>query len=208
MSNYLNKFNNYIDNDVILSIKKYAIENDVPIITDDGLSFLLLLIDLVKPKKVLEIGTAIGYSAINMACKLPNLRIDTIERSDSMYELAKGNIKNANLNDRINLFKADALEIDLNLLDSNYDLIFIDAAKAQYIKFFEKFEKLLSDDGVILSDNLSFHGLVEDDTNINSRNLKALVNKIKRYNIWLSENDKYKTTFLNIGDGMSISKKV
>ncbi len=105
------------------------------------------------------------------------------------------------------LILADGLEYDLEDLGTNFDIIFIDASKSQYKNFFEKYEHLLSDYGLIICDNLAFHGHAENYENIESKNLKALARKIDNFNKWLAQNKKYNTTFLNIGDGMSISVK-
>ena len=104
---------------------------------------------------------------------------------------------------RIEIVFNDALEV--NLAGHGYDLIFIDAAKGQYIKFFEKFENYLNPGGVIITDNLKFHGLVEDKTKIESRNVMGLVTKIEKDVEFLKENDKYTTKFYDIGDGLSVS---
>ena len=108
------------------------------------------------------------------------------------------------MNDRISIINADALGVEIN---DKYDLIFIDAAKSQYIKFFEKFEVNLNNNGVILTDNLSFHGLVENPSLTNNRNTKQLVGKIKKYIDYLKNNNNYDTKFYSIGDGISVSKK-
>lgn len=207
MESSLAKYNKTIKDEKINNIKEYAILNNVPIISDNGLSFLLQMIRVSNAVNILEIGTAIGFSAINMAGLSPDIRIDTIERNSKMYDLAIDNINKCKLQKQIRVFFSDALEIDINQLKNDYDLIFIDAAKAQYTKFFEKFSKLLSPNGIIISDNLMFHGLVEGENEIKSRNLRALVRKIHNYNLWLSNNPDYNTLFLEIGDGMALSKK-
>lgn len=204
----LAKFNKVIDDERILKIKSFATNNNVPIISDDGLAFLLQMIRVSDSIKILEIGTAIGYSAINMASLSDKIIIDTIERDSKMFELATINVKDCNLENQITIHFCDALDIDNSVLKNDYDLIFIDAAKAQYIKFFEKFSNLLRKNGLIISDNLLFHGLVENDSEIQSRNLRALVRKIHNYNNWLSLNPDYNTLFLEIGDGMALSKKI
>lgn len=186
-------------------IEKYAQENNVPIMQKDGIEFLTNYIKENNIKNILEIGSAIGYSAIKMALVDNDIKVTTIERDIDRYNLAIKNIKDFNLNDRINIINADALEVELN---DKYDLIFIDAAKSQYIKFFEKFEKNLKTNGVIVSDNLSFHGLVEDETKTNNRNTKQLVRKIRKYIEYLKENPNYKTTFYELGDGVAISIKL
>ena len=201
---YLDNLNKLDFNDLDLEMMEYAKENNVPIIQLEGLHFLRQVIMLKNCKNILEIGTAIGYSSIQMA-KL-GAHVDTIEINEASYNLAIDNINKANLSDKINVFLADALEIDIEKL-GKYDLIFIDAAKAQYINFFNKFKVLLNDKGVILTDNLLFHGLVLESETIESRNLRQLVNKIKKYNDWLMEQDDFDTTIYNIGDGIALSIK-
>ena len=153
----------------------------------------------------LEIGTAIGYSAIMMCLVDNDIEVTTIERDEKRYLEAIKNVKKFKLEDRINLIYNDALEVKIN---ETYDLIFIDAAKAQNTKFFEKFERNLRDGGSIITDNMYFHGLVfKDEEDIGSRNLRQLVRKVKNYTLFLEKNNKYDTEFLNIGDGLAISIK-
>lgn len=191
--------------ELILEMERYANTNNVPIIELDAIKFIMKYIKLNKVESILEIGTAIGYSAIMMALANPNLKITTIERDEKRYLEAVKNIKKANLEDRITLIYQDALDV---VLDDMFDLVFIDAAKAQNIKFFEKFSKNLSSRGTIVTDNLNFHGLVEkDEEQIESKNLKALVRKLKLYIEYLKENEKFSTTFLSVGDGLAISVK-
>lgn len=208
MNNYFDDLNILPHNRIINEMKKFAKTNKVPIINDDGLTLMLTLVDLIKPKKFLEIGTAIGFCSVCIATYDNDVLIDTIERDEEMYLQAVNNIKLAKLDDRINVHHADALDFDFRNLESNYDMIFIDAAKAQYSKFFEKYESLLSDEGIIITDNLLFHGLVVNRSSIENRNLKALVSKIDYFNYWLKKNKKYETKFLNIGDGVAISRRV
>lgn len=185
------------------ALEKYAEENNVPIIQKEGLNFILNYIKENKVKKILEIGTAIGYSAINMALIDENIKIKTIERNKEMFSLAKKNVKDFNLEKRINIIYADALEAEIK---DKYDLIFIDAAKAQYIKFFEKYKSNLKENGAIITDNLNFHGLANNPEEIHSKNLKALVRKINNYKEFLKENKEFKTNFYEKGDGISVSK--
>ena len=192
--------------EIVKEIRTYAKENNVPIMMDDGIEFLTNYIVKNKINTVLEIGTAIGYSAIMMALANPNLEVTTIERDEKRYLEALKNIKKLNLENRITLVFNDALCVNI---EGKYDLIFIDAAKAQSIKFFEKFEKNLNPGGVIITDNLEFHGLVKKkEEEIESRNLRALVRKVKEYITFLKANDRYETEFLSIGDGISVSKKI
>lgn len=185
-------------------IEKFAKDNNIPIMQKDGIDFLCNYIKENNIKNILEIGSAIGYSAIKMALVNSDIKITTIERDKGRYDLAKKSINDFKLNNQINIILEDALNVELN---NTYDLIFIDAAKSQYIKFFEKFEKNLNIGGVIVTDNLSFHGLVEDDSKTKNRNTKQLVRKIRTYIEYLKNNDKYDTIFYKLGDGVSISKK-
>lgn len=207
MNSYFSKFNKFPNNKLIKDMRSYAEKEKVPIIQDEGLTFLLFLIKTKKVRNILEIGTAIGYSAINMAMQSLDINIDTIERNEEMYNQALKNIKKAKMIERINVHFKDALEVDINQFDKKYDLIFIDAAKAQYIKFFTLYEPLLADNGVIFTDNLLFHGLVNNSERIESKNLRNLVTKIENYNEWLANNEKYDTSFFSIGDGIAVSVK-
>lgn len=190
---------------MIKKIKEYADKNNVPIMLDDGIDFLTTYIIKKQVSSVLEIGTAIGYSAIMMALANPTVTITTIERDEKRYLEALKNVKEFELEERITLIYNDALNVKLT---DKFDLIFIDAAKAQNIKFFELFEKNLNSEGAIITDNLNFHGLVKKrEVDIKSRNLRGLVRKIKDYIDYLKRNVKYDTEFLEIGDGISVSVK-
>ena len=192
--------------EIINEISTYAKENNVPIMLDDGIEYLTNYIIKNNVNSVLEIGTAIGYSAIMMALTNPSLSVTTIERDEKRYLEALKNIKKLNLENRITLIFNDALDVNIT---GKFDLIFIDAAKAQSIKFFEKFEKNLNPTGVIITDNIKFHGLVDkNEEEIESRNLRALVRKVKEYITYLKENEHYETEFLELGDGISISRKI
>ncbi len=185
-------------------IEEYAEKFNIPIMQKDGIKFLTDYIKKNNIKKILEIGSAIGYSAIKMALVSDDIKVTTIERDKERFEIALKNIREFDLNDRIDIILGDALEIDLS---DKYDLIFIDAAKGQYIKFFERFDSNLNTKGAIVSDNLSFHGLVEDDSKTNNRNTKQLVKKIRKYIDFLKSNKDYETIFYKIGDGISVSIK-
>lgn len=189
--------------DLVNQMRDYADKNNVPIMSDDGLKYLLNYICENKVLKILEIGTAIGYSAIMMCSCSSNITVTTIERDEKRYLEAINNIKKAGMEDRINVIYKDAFDVTLN---DTYDLIFIDAAKAQNGRFFELFENNLSDNGTIITDNMNFHGLVlEDESHIESRNLRQLIRKVKNYKKFLEENTKYRTKFLDVGDGLAIS---
>lgn len=195
-----------LNENVIKQIKDYADINNVPIITDEGLDYLTNYIRENNVKRILEVGAAIGYSAIMMCGVDKDITVTTIERDEKRYLEAIKNIKKLELEDRINLIYKDALEVELN---DEYDLIFIDAAKAQNQKFFERYEKNLKKDGTIITDNMKFHGLVDTDPKkIESRNLRQLVRKVKDYKVFLENNKSFNTEFLDIGDGLAISKRV
>ena len=189
---------------LIREIKKYALDNKVPIMQDDGIDFLTTFIVKNQINSVLEIGTAIGYSAIMMALANPNLKITTIERDRERYLEAVRNIKKMGLEDRITLVFNDALDANI---EGYFDMIFIDAAKGQNIRFFEKYERNLKENGYIITDNMNFHGLVDKvDAEIESRNLRALVRKIRDYRTFLLNNERYDVEFFNVGDGIAVAK--
>lgn len=189
---------------VLEEIETYAKENNIPIMMKDGIDFLTNYIKENSIKNILEIGSAIGYSAIKMALVDSDIHVTTIERDVNRYNEALKNIKKLNLEDRISVILADAFDVEL---DEYFDLIFIDAAKAQYIKFFNKFDLNLKKGGVIFSDNLNFHGLTHTTDFIESRNVRGLVRKLNQYIDFLKENKNYNTNFYDIGDGISISIK-
>lgn len=188
----------------ILELEKYAKEFNIPIMEHDGIEFLLKYIKENNIKNILEIGSAIGYSAIRMCLINNDIKVTTIERDENRYKEAIKNINLFNLEDRINIIFDDAFNVELT---DKYDLIFIDAAKSQYIKFFLKFKENLNDNGIIVSDNLNFHGLTHTKEPISSRNVRGIVRKLNNYIDFLKENKEFKTTFYEIGDGISISKK-
>ncbi len=189
----------------ISELKTFALENNVPIMLDEGMDFLTNFIVRNNIEKVLELGTGIGYSAIMMALASPNLKIVTIEKDEARYLEAIKSLKKFNLENRITLIFKDALEAKF---DEKFDLIFIDAAKSKNKEFFNHFEKNLNEGGYIVTDNISFHGYVDKDIEeIESKDLRNLVGKIKDYLAFLEENDQYTTRFYKVGDGLSISQK-
>ncbi len=189
----------------IKEIKEYAKINEVPIMLDEGIDFLTTFIIKYQISSVLEIGTAIGYSAIMMALANPKLKVVTIERDEERYLEALKNVKDFGLEDRITLLFNDALEVNIK---EKFDLIFLDGAKGQNINFFKHFERNLNDSGFVITDNISFHGYVEKDENsIKSRNLRGLVRKIKAYIEFLKDNPSYITTFYEKGDGIAVTQK-
>jgi len=203
---YLEALNLKETNELLVSLRRFAELNDVPIIKEDGIRFIKQLITIANAKDILEIGTAIAYSAIEFAFLDDAINIITIERDPNMIHEAKKNIVKSHKSDQITLLQGDALEIDLRD-DSRFDVIFIDAAKAQSIKFFEKYENYLKPGGIIITDNLLFHGLVENPDEVSSRNLKQLIRKIDTFNHYLMKRTDYDTAIYPIGDGISVSIK-
>lgn len=190
----------------ILDLEQYALDNNIPIMMKDGIDFMCEFIKKNNIKKVLEIGSAIGYSAIRMAQIDNDIYITTIERDKNRYNEAIKNINEFDLNNQIEIINDDAFEVELN---DKYDLIFIDAAKSQYIKFFEKFKNNLNNEGFIFSDNLDFHGLTNTSIDqIESRNVRGIVRKLNSYIDFLKQNKEFKTDFYSIGDGISVSHKI
>ena len=189
---------------ILKEIEDYAKENNIPIMQKEGIEFLTKYINDNDIKTILEIGSAIGYSAIKMALINENIKITTIERDKKRYDRAVKNINKFNLENQITIINDDAFNVDIS---DKYDLIFIDAAKAQYIKFFEKFKNNLNSHGIIISDNLDFHGLTENVQDIQSRNLRQLVRKVNNYRDFLNNNNEFNTIFYHVGDGVAVSKR-
>ena len=184
----------------------YARENNVPIMLSDGISFLCNYIKDNNVKSILEIGSAIGYSAIRMASMGEDIKVTTIERDIDRYNVAVNNINKYGMVKKINIINGDAMDILLD--DSNrFDLIFIDASKGHNIDFFNKYRKYLNKDGVIITDNLSFHGLVEDESLVKTKNQRGIVRKIKLFIEFLNNNKEFVTEYIDVGDRISISKE-
>lgn len=190
--------------DNISEIKSFARKEAVPIMQDETQNFICNYIKEHNVTRVLEIGSAIGYSAIQFARVSENVTVTTLEIDIDRYLKAVQNIKDCGFEGRITIFNTDALTFELS---DTFDLIFIDAAKAQYIKFFEKYKHNLSENGVIISDNLSFHGMVEDLSLTHNYSTKKLVKKIRKYVLFLRENQEFDTEFFECGDGISVSKR-
>ncbi len=186
-------------------LKEYAAINNIPIMQDEGIDFLTTFIAKKQSKNILEIGTAIGYSAIQMARVNENIHVTTIERDEVRYMEALKNIKKFDLEDRITLIFNDALNVKL---DEEYDLIFIDAAKGKDKDIFEHFEGNLSINGYIITDNMNFHGYVQmNEEDIPSKNILGLVRKIKDYTYFLENHMLYKTTIYQVGDGIAVTER-
>lgn len=193
-------------NTLINEIKNDALKNNVPIIQDASLAVINEIIKANKIKKIIEIGTAVGYSSLCFSANETIERIDTFERNPKMYNQAIENINRCSKENVIFVHFGDALNVDISAFSRDYDLLFIDAAKAQSQRFFELYSKLLSAEGIIIVDNILFHGVQENDESI-SRNLRSLIRKINNFVEWLKSNEEYETIFFNGGDGLAISKK-
>ena len=207
MNIYLEKFNNEkeIQHEFFEKLREYAVNNNVPIIKRDSLVLIQAILKMINAKTMLEVGTAIGYSALSFVCNKEDLYIDTIERNELMYKEAVKNVLEINKTESVNIIFGDALEVDNSQL-KKYDVIFIDAAKAQYQKFFDKYAPLLNDFGIILTDNIVFHGCVENQENL-SKNVRSMVKKIDNYNHYLNTLDNYVTYYIDSGDGLAITMR-
>ena len=189
---------------LIIEMEEYAKEKNIPIMEKDGIAFLMKFIKANNVKSVLEIGSAIGYSAILMASSSTEVKVTTIERDETNYMECLKNVKKCSFEQKVNVVFQDALE--LNLAEgTQFDLIFIDAAKGQYTNFFEKYKYFLAPGGAIITDNLKFHGYVGKSDTIESKNLRQLVSKIENYVEFLKANEEFETHFYDVGDGLSVS---
>lgn len=185
-------------------IKKKALEDKVPIIMDDTLEVVAKILTEIKPNKILEIGTAVGYSAICFSEYLQeNGKIDTIERDTERVKEARENIKKAEVEDKINIYEGDAVEI-LPTLNDEYDVVFIDAAKGKYPFFLNQALRMIRQGGVIIADNVLYKGYVMSDYNKHKQ--RTAVRNLREYIAEITNNDKLETKILEVGDGLEISK--
>ncbi|WJP96996.1 O-methyltransferase [Macrococcus bovicus] len=188
-------------------LREYAEENAVPIMDKVALEMVKQLMRIHKAESVLEIGTAIAYSGMHFASVDNQMHVTTIERNPEMYDLAVQNVKHFNYEKQVRLIFADAAEAFEKVNDREYDILFIDAAKAQSKRFFELYSPLVKKGGLIITDNILYHDFVGNIEIVRSRNVKQMVRKIEKYNDWLKEQTDYTTNFIDLGDGMSISIK-
>ena len=189
---------------MLKEMEEYAKLNRVPIMMPDGIEFLCNYIKDNNIKRILEIGSAIGYSAIRMALVSDEIYVTTIEKDIDRYNEAVKNIEKFNLSDRINIILDDALNTKI---DGLYDLIFIDASKGNNINFFKKYSANLNKSGIIITDNLSFHGLVENESLAVTKNQRGIVKKIKDFITFLDQNEEFITEYIPVGDKIAISKR-
>ena len=185
-------------------IKEKALEEHIPIIMDDTLEVIGKHLEKEKPKRILEIGTAVGYSAICFSKFLDKDGvIDTIERDEERIKEAKINIKEMNLENVINIYEGDAIEI-LPTLDEKYDVVFIDAAKGKYPFFLKEALRMINKNGIIFADNILYKGYVMSDYNKHKQ--RTAVRNLREYIKEITENPNLETEILEVGDGLAVSK--
>ena len=191
----------------IETLREYAEQNAVPIVDRLSLEMIKQLIRIHRAKNILEIGTAIGYSSMQFASVSNDIHITTIERDEEMIAQAKSNFETYGYSSQIRLIEGNALEQYNEVNDKQYDIIFIDAAKAQSKKFFEYYTPLLRNGGLVITDNVLYHGFVSNIDIVRSRNVKQMVQKVQKFNDWLISLENYSTNFINMDDGLAISIK-
>ena len=189
--------------ELINEIREYGINNDVPIMSVESIETISKIIKDNNVKNILEIGTAIAYSTICFASIDGVKKITSIERDKIRFNIAANHVKKSNLNN-IELICDDALNTSFN---DKYDLIIIDAAKSQNKRFFEKYKYNLNENGIIIVDNLDFHGYVGRSSEIKSRNLRQMVRKIEKFIEFLDENKEFDVQYIEVGDRLGVCKK-
>lgn len=190
--------------DVLEKVKEKALENHIPIIMDDTLEKIKGILFEEKPTRILEVGTAVGYSASRFVQILPDVKVDTIELDEERAKEAIENIKNIGISDKINVMIGNAVEILPTLKDDDYDLIFIDANKGKYPFFLTEGIRLVKNDGIILADNILYKGYVLSDYNKHKQ--RTAVRNLRKYIQMTEENENLETEILEIGDGLAISR--
>ena len=192
--------------EILENIKKEALENHVPIIEDESLDVITTILKLVKPNKILEVGTAVGYSAINFSKYLvgENSKVKTVEIKENMYNKAMENIANMELNDKIEVVLADATEYMKSIpTTQQYDIVFIDAAKGQYLVYLEEAIRLTRVGGVIIADNMLYRGRTLSDYNEHKH--RTATNRLREYLAIMKKDERLDSTLIKIGDGLAVS---
>lgn len=189
------------------SIEEYAKLHHVPIMEKEGIDLLSALLKERNPGRLLEIGSAIGFSAIRLASALPDCKIDTIERDELRYTKALEFIEASGLKGQIRIFNEDALDLNLELLESEYEAIFIDAAKGQYERFFEKYEGLLKKGGAFYCDNMHMHGMMELPISEVPKRKRTMIRNLATFKETMLNHPSYETKEISEGDGIMICVK-
>ena len=193
-----------MDKQELQKIKEKALEEHIPIIMDDTLEVVDRILKELKPRKILEIGTAVGYSAMCFSEYLiDGGKIDTIERDEERVKEARENIVKVGVEDKINILEGDAVEI-LPTLEGKYDMVFIDAAKGKYPFFLKEALRMLNEKGIILADNILYKGYVMSDYNKHKQ--RTAVRNLREYIAQVTGNSNLETEILEVGDGLAISK--
>ena len=203
---YINSLN-CGNSDICNTIEKEAIADEVPIIRKEMGNLLKVLLQLVQPERILEVGTAVGYSSILMSENMPhNCTITTIENYDKRIPVAKNNFKRAGKEDVITLIEGDALEV-LKTLDGPYDFIFMDAAKGQYINYLLDIKRVLRKGGLLISDNILQEGEIVESRYAVTRRNRTIHARIREYVYELTHSEDFVTSIVPIGDGITLSVK-
>lgn len=185
-------------------IKEKALEEHIPIIMDDTLEVIDKILTEIKPTRILEIGTAVGYSAMCFSEYLqPDGKIDTIERDEERIAQAKINVEKVEVSDKINIYEGDAVEI-LPTLNEKYDVVFIDAAKGKYPFFLKEALRMIKPNGIIIADNILYKGYVMSDYNKHKQ--RTAVRNLREYIKEVTENPDIETEIFEVGDGLAVSK--
>ena len=194
--------------DFLNDLYDIAMERNVPIVRDDMASLLKVMIKILKPKRILEAGTAIGYSSILMAeASEDDCIIDTVEIDPEQVLFARENIKKANLSHRIHVIAGDMQDV-FACLDNQYDMIFLDGAKSRYIDVYDDILRLLKIGGVLLCDNISYHGKIYREPKTVSRKYRTIVQNLRTFLERLTRDDRFETSILETGDGIAISSRI
>lgn len=191
--------------DLLSELREYAEENHVPIIEEECEEFYNFLINTTKPKKILELGTAIGYSAISFSMNESVERLVTVEINEDMVKIAKENIKKSGLEDKIEIVHSDAYEYLVESSDT-FDFIFIDAAKGQYEKYFDEAIKLLNRDGIIVCDNVLFRGMIANQELVKRRKI-TIVKRLRKFLKDIKDDDRFYSSIVPIGDGALLIRR-
>lgn len=205
IENYLRDLKD-IKDEKLLEMSKYAEENHVPIVERESEEFINFLISIKKPKKILELGTAIGYSSISFAKRNKCIeKIDSVELKEEMVEIARKNISDVGLDEIIHVHNSDAYDFLVDL-EEKYDLIFIDAAKGQYEKYFDSALKNLNEKGIILCDNVLFKGMIAEDSLVKRRKI-TIVKRLRKFLKDISSDERFISSVVPIGDGILLVRR-